>query len=339
MSFTLRVVFDGVCAFVPAPEPFFSYTSGKWEAKPVKSIAVLLPNLQSAALASYKFQGRSFFREPHFPLLTFPIESLQGGTTRRVDLVAREPGRRDEVGVCLLNREQIRFKCDTQYRKDLSFEGWVPSTVTQEKPTEGKPEEVRSLWWLPRVDELTVGKHGRPRKDLSPDHLAGFPDDLAARVETAGGQLSVANFNRGRTGLPIPWRFAPPDDAASAGVWQRAIGNSLALEFFDIGEKVVLEMRRLGNEVHDAELVLAPPIGARNPVVEVRISNMELERLLGRTDVGRGSFLDPDFQAFYQAISIGPVDLGKQPIPNPAGKYLFLGIRDKPCSPSAYNPF
>jgi hypothetical protein len=144
--------------------------------------------------------------------------------------------------------------------------------------------------------------------------------------------LRTDDFNRSVDSIPIPWRFASPADASGNGTWNRALANSIALEFFDVKDWVHIELRRLANEVVIEELVLAPAPGASRPVIEIYISNREPDFLFQEEGFGRLTLPDVDFQPFYELSSFRG-DISGLPIPHPA-KSSFFGIREKPCAGS-----
>jgi hypothetical protein len=362
MSYTFRVVFDGVCAYVPnqrffkddyalkaPPRPESSEPSTdpvpvhwyqeKWCANAVDSLAVLLPDLRTPARPKIpKGSKLSFptFRAPHFPLLTFRLGDLREGTTRRVDLVSRDISRQDEEGMLFLRREQIRFDMKAENAKTFSFSGWTPKDPRQPLPKLDEPEQLDSLWWLPELARIIDPKLSQEpatlvRREFLPSYRGPFPEGLIARVECTGGRLRTYDFNRSVDNIPLRWRFAKPEDAREEGSWNRALANSVALEFFDVQNEVRIELRRLANEVVIEELVLAPAPGASRQEVEIFISNREPDLLFQKEGFGRLTLPDVDFQPFYEQLSQFRGDVSDLPIPHPA-KSSFFGIREKPCA-------
>lgn len=395
MSYTFRVVFDGVCGYVP-DKPFFvpckeagdhckeekncyQYSDSsedkkdRWRRRcddvhpdkpgsgPVRSFAVLLPDLRRPQSPRVPAGGLNFpaFREPHFPLLKFGLCDLREGTTRRIDLVCRDISEKNEEGLLFLRREQIRFKIEAENATIFSFAGWAPYPVDKEKlpdcckelgrlpewwgktPDLGDRDQLESLWWLPdlarivNVEEFPEATRVRP--DVLPSYRGPFPQGLIARIECQGGHLRTFDFNRGVDGFPLRWRFAPPGDTEGEGSWNRALANSLALEFFDVRSEVRIELRRLANEVVIEELVLAPGPGAARPLLEISISNREPDLLFQEESFSRSTLPDLDFQPFYENLSQFEEDdirkLSQLPIPHPARHSLF-GVVEKPCSGS-----
>jgi hypothetical protein len=364
MSYTFRVIFDGVCAYVPNkpffvdqyepkdprppkpseastdPVPVSSYQQKWCAADKVDSLAVLLPDLRTPARPKLpKCSKLNFptFRAPHFPLLTFRLVDLREGTTRRVDLVSRDISRQDEEGMLFLRREQIRFKLKAENASAFSFAGWTPKDPRQPLPKLDQPEQLESLWWLPDLARIVDMKKEKfkpaalAKREVLPSYRGPFPDGLIARVECTGGRLRTYDFNRSVENLPLRWRFAKPGDAWGEGSWNRALANSVALEFFDVQNEVRIELRRLANEVVIEELVLAPAPGASRPVVEIFISNREPDLLFQEEGFGRLTLPDVDFQPFYEMLSQFQKDVSDLPIPHPA-KSSFFGIREKPCA-------
>lgn len=405
MSYTFRVVFDGVLAYVP-DKPFFvpckgakDYCRPKTEAErererpvpqedvslpyddskecwrrrcddidlgnpnsgPIRSLAVLLPDLRRPGTPSVPRDSCGHptlnfptFREPHFPLLKFGLCDLREGTTRRVDLVGRDISRKDEEGLLFLRREQIRFCMDAENATTFSFAGWAPYPYNLDdlpdcckelkrppewwgkEPDLGDRDQLESLWWLPDmariVDSAEFPGADRVRTDVLPSYRGPFPQGLIARVECQGGRLRTFDFNRGTDGFPIRWRFAPPADMKNPGTWNRALANSLALEFYDVRSEVRIELRRLANEVVIEELVLAPGPGAARPLLEISISNREPDLLFQEESFSRSTLPDMDFQPFYELLSQAEeTHWPHLPIPHPARHSLF-GVVEKPCS-------
>lgn len=273
------------------------------------------------------------FRASHFPLLDFKLDDLRSSTTRRVDLVCRDISQKDERGILFLRREQIRFKLNAENEGNLSFSDWVPANPRLPLPDLAKREQLESLWWLPDLGRIVPSNKGavRVKEEVLPSYRGPFPDGLIARVECTGGRLRTHDFNRDVDGVPIRWRFAKPTDAWSEGYWNRALANSVALEFFDVRSEVHIELRRLANEVVTEELVLAPAPGASRPVLEISISNREPDLLFQEEGFGHLTLPDMDFQPFYEKLSKNPGDVADLPIPHP-GALSFFGIREKPCA-------
>jgi hypothetical protein len=356
VSYTFRVVFDGVCAYVPN-ERFFDYNSEKerfisrieasmkdkgGKIKPPRSLAVLLPDLRRPGKPHVPDVQLRFpvFRDPHFPLLNFHLKDLREGTTRRVDLVCRDISSDNEEGVLFLRREQIRFKLDAENASSFGFADKIPDNPCQPKPDPSCLDQLESLWWLTdlrRIVDPCDADAAIVNPKFLPSYRGPFPDGLIARVECTGGRLRTFDFNRDLDGEPLPWRFAPPDaHPINEGSWNLALSNSVALEFFDVRDEVHIELRRLANEVIIEELVLAPGPGASRPVVEIHISNREPDLLFQAEGFSRSALPDMDFQPFYElclGLDPDPDRIAGLPVPNP-GAQTFFGIREKPCAGS-----
>lgn len=351
MSYTFRVIFEGVCGFVP-DRKFFKKAGAIWtknECDPPTEVDVLLPDLSRAEYNTQVSQDLRVFRSPHFALLQFDYGQLENETTRRVDLAYRtDVSSRAERGLLCLKREQIRFIVDANNKDELEFAGWTPENQESPwreilaPPTPGLhvpdptyPDQAKSLWWLPRLDEIE-SHYDRARCDQLRDHYHALPEDLQSRVEIDGGFLRTFDFNRNVDGEPQPWRFLPADQRTGAGVWNRAIGNRLALEFYDVTDPVKIELKRLGNDVQTTYLQLAPEAGADVEELEVVITNSEPERLFSAEDRLTAQLPDPDFEEFYYMLTEPEDYFEPMPVPNPPG-FGLLGISDKPCSPVGIN--
>lgn len=357
MSYTFRVIFDGVCAYVPE-KPFFQekipkerpqgtgltdpngYFPPRWSSaspKDLRSMAVLLPDLRrpgTPVVPTFPKLNFPSFRAPHFPLIKFRLDDLREGTTRRVDLVCRDISRRDEEGLLFLRREQIRFSMEAENEDEFSFAGWTPTNFHQGLPDPASREETESLWWLPDLKRILPERQqpaARVRHDVLPSYRGPFPEGLIARVECNGGRLRTYDFNRDVDSQAIQWRFAKPSDSLTDGYWNRALANSVALEFFDVRSEVRIELKRLANEVVTETLVLAPGPGASREVLEIEITNREPEMLFQQEGFGRLTLPDMDFQPFYEQLSADHGDISELPVPHP-GRFSFFGIREKPCA-------
>lgn len=352
MSYTFRVIFDGVCAFVP-DKPFFSRNkdTGVWGANGDKAtyVDVLLPDLTRAEYNTQAARGLRIFRSPHIALLKFQRDHLDWSeTSRRVDLVCRDIDSSDEEGLLFLKREQIRFHLKASNVKCFEYADWSPDEKQQGDLREAvidsrisgvhvptTDDQMESLWWLPRLREIEPHyDRVNSRMVRGKDGLCrAFPEELQARVEINGGRLRTFGFNRDVNGEPQPWRFLPADETAGSGVWNRAIGNRLALEFFDVCGRVGIELKRIANDVEITNLVLMPRVDQE--VLEVVMTNSEPEALFGVRDRLTAQLPDPDFEEFYYMLTDPDSnDFNElRPVPNPSG-FGFIGILDKPCSPA-----
>jgi hypothetical protein len=336
---------------------------------PVRSLAVLMPDLRLPGTTkvpdSSRNKGKRLlnfprFRDPHFPLLKFKLGDLRRGTTRRVDLVGRDISQQDECGFLFLRREQIRFTMKAENANSFDFAGWAPCPppyydmlpdYLDYLKGKGKKlidlpdtwgiipdlrdrEQLESLWWLPDLARIVKndpeGLAIKAREDCLPSYRGPFPDGLIARIECTGGRLRTYDFNRNVDGAPVKWSFAPPRDLRDTS-WNRALANSLALEFFDVQDEVRIELRRLANEVVIEELVLAPGPGASRSELEIEITNREPDLLFQTESFNRSALPDMDFQPFYELLSQTDIDIDLLPIPYPH-KESFFGVVEKPCA-------
>jgi hypothetical protein len=305
------------------------------------SLAVLLPDLRKAARLP-EVLGLCRYRPAHFPLLKCPAPQVALGSTRKIDLFCRDVGSSLEQALVFLKREQIRFSLVGSNVQKFEFAAWRPTAGDEDKhpiPVENDFEEAESLWWLPRIAEVA-----KPWDLVWPEHmpanLHAFPDALVARVETKGGRLRTFDFNRDGRNRPHKWRFAAADDDFSQGKWNRAIGNRLALEFFDVSGPVTIELKRLSTDVFTDQLVLAPPPGGAGSVLEIEICNREPEFLFSEADARVLAMLpDADFEAYYDLCCLPPdpiadpkADLTRR-VPHHKGPTFFGPIKN-PCSPA-----
>lgn len=156
MSYTFRVIFEGVCAWVP-DHPFFPQDV---TAPSAKKVDVLLPDLSRAEFNTQSADGLRVFRSPHFALLKLPLADLQSDTTRRVDLVTRDVGSPHEEGILFLKREQIRFCLRADNAETFQYASWKPEdtsnlddswTIKGSRPGMHYPDpaskdQLESLW-------------------------------------------------------------------------------------------------------------------------------------------------------------------------------------------------
>ncbi len=330
MSYTFRVIFEGICAYVPDRPFFVQEANGKWKAGSPTSVQVLIPDLtgriprpgtQPLAIA------------PHFLTLRARVRDLQPETDRHYRLTYRQPGSLDEMALFRVDGEEMKIELDRSSNGDaFSFANWVPKRP-QELPDLRSVLMTSSLYWLPRLEEIAPHFDQVDADLLAPNP---FPQSLAGRVAIEGGTLRVAGFNRERNGRPRVWRFADPASSQDPGVWNRAIGNRLALEFFDVEGPVRIVLEAPGGAAK--QLVLAPPPGTGGDVESI-VSNVEPESLFVPEAPLRG--FDPDFDVFYDLGLAPKVYPSKprptiRPVPNPPPT-VFLGVFEKPCSGTGIN--
>lgn len=306
MNRKLLVSFAGICAFKP-DQPFFTgYEPGN-----PRKLSVLLPDLLQPALASWclKTPERPVFRASHLAAITFSMRDYRAKcSTIEPDFVY------DDLGIVLLKGDEIRLRRIAT--RKLTFESQVSRA---KKPS---PWDERSLWWLPRLAELT--------KETSTG-----TEQKAAEILIAAGHLSVDDFNENAKGKPRVWSFCrikKQDDAYvcyGEPAIERAIGNRIGLRAKLEGEVAEIDFRRQGG--NRQYLLLGKKRSKKT--LRIAIVNAELESLL---DVKGAPFVrlgnknrgDADFESYYRFFDLDPG-------PVPAVTDNGAGDVARPCSPAA----
>lgn len=332
MSYTFRVIFEGICGFVP-DTPFFVQKDGKWEPGKPSEVSVLLPKCQVARAAPWKDAGVRVVREAHWPVLTVEASRLQATNAPRnpdlkwhgrikVSINGEEVEKEADWATFLLDEEKVRFvlsDCQSNLRVDTK----IPTDPTT--PDERPGGDSGSLWWLPRLAEISP-QDRKASSVLKPAPAQKVHDSLAAAVEVTAGRLSVVDFNRDKYGNPRTWSFTHPTKWWSTKrYWKRPIGNTLALVLEQSATELKVELER-------GQVLSFGLRGDSTEPVQIFVSNMEVDdRLLqGRFRGSRDR--DPDFQELYRLSSSGS-EVG--PVPN--AKAEPAGPRVDPCSPGGFD--
>lgn len=319
MSYTLRLIFEGVCAFVP-DKPFF--TNGL-PGQPT-SMSVLIPDLRRAQVGATKRM-----RDAHFPVLSFELENLvRAKSTRFVDLVFREDLAKNEHGLCILRNEVVTVDSIEGRPQNFQFASTVPLGQVP-----ANMAELSSVFWLPRIAEIQPG-YEKAMRPLNPKRFKLVPPELIGAVQIDRGFFRCLGFNRDDSGDPRIWRFAKDDDGA--GVWNRVVGNRFALELFDLTMPVSLLLDARTIDPQPTQLTFFPR--QNESLVEVEVSNLEPEQIFADSGLHIEASPDPDFEEFYGRISSNrnptpPV------IPNLKRRQSGLGDVRKPCAPAAFSGF
>lgn len=324
MSFTLRVVFEGVCAFVPDIPIFDQNEVGDWIAAQPNSMTVLLPDLREPAEASYSTPQKRVFRHSHFPVLEFDNDLLDvAKSTRSVHHLRKVGG--TTRGYCLLDKEEIFLPSAGGFSVD--------HTIPADHKVPSK-KDMESLWWVPRLRAISTNQgYWKVQKTKNPSPNVDLPKAIVAALKLAHGALRVIDFNQDATGKLQNWRFALPLKSGP-GAWNRPIGTALALDLNVSTPEVAIELqvRKEGGVEARTRLVFCPAVP--QAVVTLRVLNVEIEKLF----FPAGSFAvegspDPDFEAFYNLT----VDPTPGPVPDlGAGQ---VGDETKPCAPKLAQGF
>lgn len=340
MAFTLRVVFEGVCAFVPS-EPLFRNPD---PTEPIEQMSVLLPDLRLPELAYWDRDPRApsaCWRAPHLAFLEVEREALFTGTNARIDLDwHHRPSRRRRAAFLF---DQRRLRVEGGRGEPLVVEQGEGSGSTPRND-----HEARSLWWLPRMAEIAphfAWVQARRRQA----ELGKMPA-IAGSVQIREGLIYVGGFNRqAKDEEPSQWSFGPVarDEGGQLVLpprnqarWNRAIGNRIHWEL-QVEEAAVFQLIDSNDQVRS--VVVRPPVGSDGDPIEVRVGNMEPE--VGLFDSTpffgalREALPDPDFQAFYRLVSDQTVPAVAAPWPVPFSFDTALGQHEKPCAPALFNGF
>ena len=340
-GFTLRLVFEGICAFVPDSPFFYRDGQGKSQAGNPSSLAVLLPDVRSAGIANWETQPAGKVEDPcyrasHAPLLSLNPGNVAGSSGMLVHGFFNDPQTGEMRVLHVLDNEALTFGDGTSVWPQLSFESTIPDPETL--PLPGTCPQLRSsLWWLPRLSEISPAHQWCDARLLTAPPAKFKELGVACRIDVPGGHLSTAAFNKDGTEF---WNYGsvtrgadgklqyPPDDLQ---VWRKAIGNEILCEIEIPDTEVVLNLVNKGGA--SASATLRP--GA-DGIVEVRIANAELDAVILRPESlpSATPLPDADFQAFY------PFATASETTPWPAPLFSSdprPGIHAKPCSGGAFS--
>lgn len=351
MEFTLRVVFEGVFAFVP-DEPFFTWGADgePVEGKP-KKVWVLVPDLVAPDLADWDREKpppddktQPDYRETHLPILSFEESQVRRADRGRIshlradDRIVGSP-----MLFRLLDVEKLSItENDGDLKGGLNCDTRVPNKDHRVLPRK-VDNEHRSLWWLPRIEEISKG-HGRLRSGLNPDcpNFDIKKSGLAAILCLKAGSLFVDGFNQ-RGNKVVAWDFAaakrgadhvvePPDNVRT---WRRAIGNRIVWEVKVQASRAYLHYGSSPNP--------EPPICLRrsflgSSTVQLMLTNQEPERMLvSEVESAEGALrFDPDFQVLYDLAAPENCAHARR---YPYSKDVNIGKFGRPCAGGAASGF
>ncbi|RMH22606.1 MAG: hypothetical protein D6696_02945 [Acidobacteria bacterium] len=310
MAFNARIVFTGLCAFVPN-KPF--------EEGP-DTVHVLLPDLRLPRIVREDYPPLS----PHFPVVTFASENLQEGSPG-------QPDRKYLIGkktrfLSAAAAREVRIEPDGKnHDGDRQLQVIANGLNGKERPANGQEAD---LHWLLRGADAGAAL---VRSDL-PLTRGPLTDEITTRVKLGFGTLKTHRLHRDPNGGLILWRFEP-DPKKRGG---RAVATQLAWEI--TGVKTHLDVVFHDGNAADKPIRLVPRKGATpDEWVEVRIENSEIERVLGLEDLlfddGAGPIeYDSDVAAYASLASVRPTEA---PI-LVAEDQGHTGDR-KACSPCGFN--
>lgn len=276
MAFDFRIVFSGICAFVPGPDGSFDDLTKKTGF--FDSVTVVLPDMLNAQA----LPGGDV-RDGHLPTLELDRRHGWRGD-RDADLVA--PKRADKQDIYFLNRERLSFE----------FEGGTPDRIEvhnfKDRPSEGHTapgqDEEEFFWWVPKMEKVVRGS-GKLKKTL----LAKEQEEVKAVVEVKQGRLSVPPGSISTnevTFLPI--------DGQGEGLRQK-IAFRVALDVKQVTSVKIVFQAQLPDET---EVTRTLSLAGAAGLVEIAVKNREVDDLLGvkSKKTSRG---DVDFHAYYDLSS------------------------------------
>ena len=335
-GFTLRLVLEGICTWVP-DSAFFKQRGSKPVPGNPTSLTILLPEQRATKIADWEENSPYWpvddpcYSPPHAPVLILSPGDLHRPSKNFINgMFTLLGGHRPQPRVVhVLNYEELSLS-GFQW-PPLTFEHQIPCPPSSEVPTAGVDD--RSLWWLPRMSEISP-RHQWCQAGLLTAPLGDFPTKrIAARWHLPGGHLSVAGFNSEGKDY---WHFGkvtrdkkgklhlPPE---SDWVWNKAIGNVLHCDIPVRAPEVRLSLQNADTR---SRVTLRPR--RRGGRVEVTIANAELENVVLNLDPNvvwaYPPLPDVDFQAHYP-FTTGPK---RMPWAVPIDKQEQPGVGPKPCS-------
>ncbi len=300
MAYTLRVLFSGLCAFVPN-KPFDSLE------KPTE-VVVLLQNLirPEPLSISTTAEDEVVVLDPHFPMLEFDLSDLHPQSPRKPDLLA------NGKGACLLYGEELSF--DLNLPVDAE-ELRVPAVWPQAGQTLATSDDNESLYWLTRLDKASPGGFVNPNH-IDLDQKLSFKDGapILARMKLTQGYLRVSKLSE------HVCTFDPQEENDTP--YAQQIATELALDIKGVDGPAVIVIRGLDGT--ERSLTLNPV--KRASVVEVRIQNREIDDFMGVPDDLRPVRQVSDYEVFYQLVDQPHQGIRrrfpKQPKVGPDGQHL-----------------
>jgi hypothetical protein len=289
MSYTFRVLFSGLCAFVPE-RPFATGDPG--------AVTVLLPNVLNPRALKNKASNETDVDvlNPHFPLVSFDLADLHPQSPRKADLRRKDTGR----GACLLLGEEFSFILRNAPAAQQAVAA-PPAVAVASFDPQADPQNLRdesSLFWLARLGQANPGAIvDRALLDFSKDMNL---EKVIARARLTQGALRVSQRSE------KDCTFEPAGNG-HPDITQR-IATELALDFEGVEGNVVIVTRGKAQR----SITLSPV--ARPDLVEVRIQNIEIDDFLGIPLNLRNKKEVPDFEVFYDLLA-KPANQGAVVVP------------------------
>ena len=275
MSYSLRIVFEGLCAFVPVTR--------LQEGENSTNVWVLLVNADEQGLKG----GRP--REIHYPRLIVDSRNVHGiSGFRGLDLWWD------------LSRREVRL----QFQEEVKPH---PVSFYYTHGLTGKPDasNTSDVGWIPRIRDI-VERASYIKRDL----LGGSPpEELAARFFLEHGLLSPGDFGQHNDDHVIA-QFVPDE----SGIY-KSLPIQVALQVDNLERPVIVAAMKLDADPENAEpeyLELAPAEEGKGIILRVR--NLCPDLLLERRRVTE-PVEDPDFSWFYELSVSEPEPLHPIPFP------------------------
>lgn len=341
MAFTLKVVFEGVCAFVPSETLFRNART----TERIEQMSVMLPDLRLPELAYWDREAQAapsaFWRAPHLAFLDLEWDVISSNTDAKIDLDWRDLATRRDRAAFFFNQRRLRVEGgtgDPLYVHQLRCSGKEPENE----------EEKQSLWWVPRMSEIAPPFEWFQGDTERADR--GELPGVAGSIQIREGRLYVSDYNRRLDDRKIQhWSFGPVTRGTNGalvvpptghGAWNRAIGNRVVWELAIADSARFVFTDGAGN---DRMLVVRPPAGADGAPIEVRIGNVEPEVGL----LGSAPFFgalaeplpDPDFQVYYRLSGSGLAPAEGESWVVPLAPSTAFGQNEKPCAPALFSGF
>lgn len=268
MDYTFRIVFSGLCAFVP--DRSFDANPGP------SSITVLLPNLLNPFPLSNKILT------PHYPTLAYDLAQRKPESTKEAPLVWKEEKQPDK-GLCFLLGEDLKINAQSQGADQLH----LVNGHNGGDAIKANGADETSVWWMAKLDKAASGA-GLAKLAMQPPRIPN-PTDIISRLQLSRGVLSswelvdgVCKFDHQST-------------------YEQQIAREVAWELRGVTGPVEIDFTGFGVNPKTTTLILEPPAGSTEVTVEIR--NLEIDAFLfPEYDLQRGTRAT-DFEVYYRMCS------------------------------------